>query len=334
MAKALMADSPAARHPRWWLALRVAWVVYVALRLIDFASSLPAYVAAAGRPAAQNGLFTAAQAQAIQQIGVSLGAYALATAGLFALCVLMATVIALFLFWRRSQEWMALVVAYFLVVNPINSLSSLIPQDSAPTGPGSIALTLALGLPAILVSLGIYLLFPSGRFEPRWSWVLLPIWLAWFLLVHARPDLLHGPLALGYPVLYGGAILCQVYRYRRVSTPVERQQTKWAATGLVVALLANQLFWLPLIAPPLTGFPLFIFIALIVYALSLMLMQVMFFIALQRYRLYDIDVFINRALVYGALTVALAGVYLAGVVGVQAALNQLFGLREASYPPL
>ena len=36
-----------------------------------------------------------------------------------------------------------------------------------------------------------------------------------------------------------------MYRYRRVSTAIQRQQTKWAIAGLVAVLIANQLFWLP-----------------------------------------------------------------------------------------
>jgi hypothetical protein len=50
---------------------------------------------------------------------------------------------------------------------------------------------------------------------------------------------------------------------------------------------------------------------------------VTFFIAIQRYRLYDIDTILNRALVYGLLTVILAAIYAAGVVGSQAIVSAL-----------
>jgi hypothetical protein len=52
--------------------------------------------------------------------------------------------------------------------------------------------------------------------------------------------------------------------------------------------------------------------------------------AVLKYRLYDIDIIINRALVYGPLTVSLAAVYLGGVVGTQAAFRTLTGQEQQS----
>lgn len=54
-------------------------------------------------------------------------------------------------------------------------------------------------------------------------------------------------------------------------------------------------------------------------------------IAIQRYRLFDIDVIINRALVYGLLTALLASVYFACVLGAQSVIN-LFSRQSGSEP--
>jgi hypothetical protein len=47
--------------------------------------------------------------------------------------------------------------------------------------------------------------------------------------------------------------------------------------------------------------------------------------AVLRYRLYEIDIIINRALVYGLLTAMLVAIYVASVVGLQAAFRTLTG---------
>jgi hypothetical protein len=103
-------------------------------------------------------------------------------------------------------------------------------------------------------------------------------------------------------------------RLRR-ATGVERQQLKWFVYA--VALLA-------------LVFPLGILIfgdgTLIV--LLLPLVPAAAGIAILRYRLFDIDVIINRTLVYGSLTVTLALVYFGGVTLTQALLGTLTGQRE------
>jgi hypothetical protein len=94
--------------------------------------------------------------------------------------------------------------------------------------------------------------------------------------------------------------------------------------GLVITLIANQLFWIPTGFTPL-GQTLYAPVAYLVYQLLLAFSPITFFIAIQRYRLYDIDAIINRALVYGSLTVALVGVYAACVLGAQKIIAALTG---------
>jgi hypothetical protein len=124
-----------------------------------------------------------------------------------------------------------------------------------------------------------------------------------------------------------------ISRYRRGSTPVQRQQTKWVIAGLVVSLVANQAFWFPSQFTSLgeTVYPPLCYLA---YQLVLLLVPVTFFIAIQRYRLYEIDTLINRALVYGSLTVILALVYAAGVIGLQALVGGLTGTTSQDGSPL
>ncbi len=121
-------------------------------------------------------------------------------------------------------------------------------------------------------------------------------------------------LFLAFPFASAASL---VVRFRR-SGSVERQQIKWlalAALAIPIWFLTNS----PIEAASRTLFV--IMDALIVFAL----IPVAAGIAILRYHLYDIDVVINRALVYGTLTVTLALVYVGTVVGLQAALRALSG---------
>ena len=66
-------------------------------------------------------------------------------------------------------------------------------------------------------------------------------------------------------------------------------------------------------------------LSFLVYILTKLLVPITFFIAIQRYRLYEIDRIINKALVYGALSVILVAVYVMGVIGLQALARAITG---------
>jgi hypothetical protein len=221
-----------------------------------------------------------------------------------------ALVIALVLFWKRSNEWMVLIVAYFLVGYPQGNITQVV--QTPPPSSAIDFLLLVPGLLSIFLFYAIFLLFPSGRFVPRWSWLVLIAWIIWYLAKSAVPQLTDSVLVLGYPVFYLTAIACQVYRYRAISSPVQRQQTKWIVAGFVISLLANQAFWLPTALTPL-GETLYAPVAFLVFQVCLLFLPIAFFIAVQRYRLYDIDRIINRTLVYGSLTGLLGAIY-AGII--------------------
>jgi hypothetical protein len=121
-----------------------------------------------------------------------------------------------------------------------------------------------------------------------------------------------------------GAAASVVARFRR-SRGVERQQMKWFAYATVVlvggAVLASAISeatgvrWLGQ-----SGFVLS-FVALVSLPIAVG-------IAILKYRLYDIDVLINRTLVYGALTATLLAVYFGGVATTQAISRELTGVEQ------
>lgn len=249
---------------------------------------------------------------------------------------------------RNTVGWLLCVTA-LLMVSSSAALNYAI--DGLVTHPGSLPGAIwfaAIGGPAR--SLGFYLivtflllLFPSGRLpSPRWRW------LAWVTAVvitvtvlidlfgpdfssysdeltpfvnplsFLPPDI-AGPLQTVFAFLLTfacviGCVASVIVRYRRAGG-VERQQIKWlalagawAALGFLLVLigaltnnnaLANAMMFYVL----LVGIPIAVGIAIL------------------RHRLFDIDVIINRALVYGLLTALLATLYFAGVAGAQALVN-------------
>jgi hypothetical protein len=307
-----------------WLA-RIVWLALVALQLASFISLLPEYLPLADHPCSHDCLLTTQAAHVLADAGIAPRIYVAAMLVVTVLSVLVSVIVAGLLFARRSFDLMALLAAYDVVILPTSLLLNSAPFEKAATQATAFllppTLDLAIGAVQSASTYGIFLLFPTGRFVPRWSWALLVGFLAFSTVIYQWPTLFDGLIA-GWPFFFGSAIACMGYRYRRVSTPRERQQTKWVLFGFLIFLLTSQAYWLPTFSP--VKETVYAPLAYLVYQFLLPVVPVTFFIAIQRYRLYEIDTILRRTLVYGILTAILAGVYLIGVVGTQA-LVQGFG---------
>jgi hypothetical protein len=254
---------------------------------------------------------------------------------------------------RNSIGWICLAAGLFwMLIFLENSVSS----DFGPYPVTIDALTQWGWVPPVGL-LGIYmiLLFPDGRLPSR-RWRPLA-WLSGVAMVSASvavtitPGHLDGhpgvrnPFGLeDYPIvtqaLTGTIVLLPIcilasaaslfVRYRHSGREV-RQQIKWVAfaaslvgvvylSALVIGLFfAPNATWGSADAQPLVG------ILLDAVLLSYAGVPIAVGFAILKYRLYDIDILINRALVYGPLTAMLALVYVGGVVGLQGALRTLTG---------
>ena len=323
--------------PKSWLwAARILVLAISALALIVYVVGTPVYVAQL--LSAQHCFQDCPSPTIIHSLstmGIPVTAYAVYMTALNLLFALVYFAVAAFIFWRKSDDWMALLACVALVTFGASFPS--IPAALANVHPAwEIPVTIVgnedvLGFPSLFVFL---FLFPNGRFVPRWTrWAAFAS-IVLFELVNFSPKALpsfsnwSGPLLSLLPLLLVGSLVyAQVYRYRHISTPTERQQTKWIVLGVTVALLGLLLLGyllsrlLALFAPlqDLGLLPYLILITSIM--LMLLLIPVSLAFALLRYRLWDVDVLINKTLVYGLLTGMLAAVYVGCILGLQALLH-------------
>jgi hypothetical protein len=190
------------------------------------------------------------------------------------------------------------------------------------------------------LAIAVLLLFPSGRFAPRWMrWFALGFFIVLPLAFFLPSVALIAGASVSHPgwlVFISGvaiAALSQVYRYRRERNVVLRQQTKWVAFGLAISAVLTALVSVFALNPAFGANNVFSLLLVnelgCLFALAISLA---FGVAILRSRLWDIDILINRALVYGSLTGILGAVYVGCVIGAQA-LAQAFTGR-AALPPV
>jgi hypothetical protein len=118
---------------------------------------------------------------------------------------------------------------------------------------------------------------------------------------------------------FAGVVASVVVRFRR-SRGVERQQMKWFTSAIVVLLGGSLAFGA---LSQATGVRWLDDVGFVFSMVGLASLPTTVGIAILRYRLYGIDLLINRALVYGSLTATLALIYVGGVVSLQALFPRL-----------
>jgi hypothetical protein len=262
---------------------------------------------------------------------------------------------------RRPENpigWICLVAGLFwtLIVLDDQYIAYALATTGVVPLPAAVALNQWLWVPPVgLLSIYLILFFPDGKLPSRrWrplAWfsgaVLVVVSLSIALAPGPLPDLggVRNPFGFeGYPwiadvsnVISPLIPLCAVasalglvLRYRRCGSE-EREQIKWIAfAGSFVGLMSlitvlSALVFAPLFLGSTDTQPLWLGVLQDVELLSFAGIPVAVGIAVLRYRLYDIDFLINRALVYAPLSAILALIYVGGVVGMQAVFRALTG---------
>jgi hypothetical protein len=242
------------------------------------------------------------------------------------------------IFGRRSTNIMPLIASGMLVQIGANvGLASLVevPIPNWEWFSGTVGILVQVSMVLFACT------FPDGRFVPPWSVWLVVASLSWELArrllgisVVAQGFNLEVLLTIGVFLLLG--CTAQVYRYYRISNTEQRQQTRWVMISAVLAFLgyfisASIYFG---VLPQLTipTLLLNIFFRVTFFA-SLFVLPVGIAFSVLRYRLYEVDLVINRSLVYGVLAVGLVVLFITSTVALQALFGFIgtlfaFGGRE------
>ena len=256
-----------------------------------------------------------AELERLTTVGISPHIYAIYQIGLVTAVAIISGTVSLLIFRARPDEPFALFVSLVLLLFGVffTDYSELFRTVNPALS------DLVVMLPGITLLSFVILcyLFPDGHFVPGWT-----RWAAW-AWIGSPVVLIIGELGGFYDTVYGlvavsllgllsTCIIAPIYRYRKLSSRSQRQQLKWALFGLIqlVTVLLVLVELLPFLIPDLDKVgTLPNIISSLIQAASLMLFPITIGIALLRYRLWDVDMILNRTLVYVPLTSILTVIY-------------------------
>jgi hypothetical protein len=319
---------------RWLLLARVVWVTVALLTVSVFVLSIPSEFARLRSPCTDTVScswlirLTAENVRELNNLGLSVDLFAAYFISLEAAFTVVPIAVGAIIFWRRPDDRMAFLVSLVLLMYWAGITFPYHLLDLPRGWEVSSAVVALVGVGSILLFMYI---FPDGHFVPRRA-----RWLALVSIMAFAPSILfpYSSLSLWWhPLLnalvsvgvFGAIALVQIYRYRLVSDFAQRQQTKWVVLGIVAAAVGYCLF---LVLNLLQGG---ILASLLGYTAALLLLSflmVSIVVAVLRFRLYDIDLIINRTLVYSTLTVMLVALYFAAIVMLQRIFVLLTGQQS------
>ncbi len=175
-------------RPRWLGVARAAWVLVAAAELIVFMASVRAYWLQLNTTCADPSLqvcnftqLTPVMHESLQRLGFTVGVYAVYTLAIHVAASLALLVVGFLVFWRRSDGWYGLFVSLLLItfgtIGPSAVLYDAFGWAYPELGATTLAVSDAISL-LVFPGLGLFLVtFPDGRFVPKWSFVVVLLWI-------------------------------------------------------------------------------------------------------------------------------------------------------------
>lgn len=323
--------------PRRWLPLlRALWVLVIVLSIglsivswgityrREFSNCTSSLCAQASIPEG-----TVEAKVAFQALGLSRQATLVFHFAMEALAMMPYFLVGAILFSRRFQERIGFLGAFVLPAFAAAGVGSTGILISVSSYIGIASRILTLVGQSIFV---FFLIFPDGQFVPRWTRWLAWIWVSMYIIaipLGIDPGDYIGPgFALFYFTMFG----TQIYRFIRVSGPAEKQQTKWVVIGVSLSFGAFILLlgFFSLIPASASFNPIMVILTTMLIYLLLAIPAIVIAIAILRNRLWDIEVFVNRALIYGPLSAILAGAFAASISLINQAAREIFGTQATT----
>jgi signal transduction histidine kinase len=312
-------------EPLWLMFAHILQILVICLTIGLFIASIPINyeqrsLVCQTEPCPPERL-TSASEQALNRIGLSVDSFVGMTIGLDILVATIFTICAIVIFVRKPNDILTIFVTVMLVTFGAATFSGGL-DGIAVAYPRLNWLVQSIGLIGNCSILAFLFVFPNGRFVPRWTAAVLVIYLLFQLPRYYFPDSSLNIIDTN-PVLYNllfvganiGGLASQIYRYRKVSDTIEKQQTKWVVYGLTVCvggyMLIRGISFL-IADPKGSGLPIIIVLSFTAI-FFILLLPISISIAVLRYRLWDINPIINRTLVYGALSASTIAFYIFAV---------------------
>jgi len=210
---------------QWLIPVRIVIVIVAVLALsVFFVGALFSFAqfrTVCTPPSCIDGQLTLESAQALQALGFSLDAYAILNVVFLVVQALVFYFIAAVIFWKRSDEWLTVIVVLFFLAAPTNSLNQPL-AAMPPVFQGALAWVQFLGIASFIL---IGFLFPNGHFVPRWTLPFAVVGLVSAGVQTFLPDVVWPPVIAGanWLIAFSFLAFAQIYRYRKVSSREQRQ---------------------------------------------------------------------------------------------------------------